>query len=771
MKIAKSSGQTSQSSSSDTHQFKISANGTAFQILSSGLYSNKHAAVLRELGCNAADAHVAAGIAKTPIQVTLPTETNRELTIRDFGPGMSHEQILSLYTTYFSSDKRDSNAFVGGLGLGSKSPFAYTNSFTVTSIHQSVKRIYTCNIANDGAPTVTRLREEPTTEPQGIEVRLLTKQQDMHLFMREASNVFQWFDTTPTFNVPVEFHNAKQVTLSTPAYDIGQGYGAVHFIKMGNVAYPLQQNSLDLPATTLWPQLLARIPLILKAPIGHLQVAASREALQYDPTTKKNLLQLYQQAYNDISRRIVAEMSEPSRTTVWTQESAALEWYRKNLPNLDKKLGGQMIAQSGTAAEVQRAAAAIVKTSPKVPTFAGTLPAAGVYWYGIEATGRKTVEQGYVSVGKNSTQPNLVQAFDTAVVVADDKQITEKIAHWRKERGLPSLLLVSPTTKKDLAFAQEHAEKIATALGGVPVLLLSQMPLPNIVIQQSVKRDYVEIDDRQVDVWDMVAGKTAAMRFGDVPTSMRYALVRDTLASKSQGVNYLESGSKSKSALGEHQINSWAPFFSYMASQGKIWTGPTGAIVVRPVDVDRLKLEDAGVKWFFPSVCDAFLDKTNKDFVESSEMLWPKDEAVNSWYRTTTNTKMASGWLGDLGVVLGQMVNKKSQSEFSELLRNAGLLDSVMARAASKNPVEGVAWQGYYNLATTLQGLYAPAKAKLKPPLGNAEQSKKMTETFPLLAHISTDCIYEIASKKQGDARQQQVLNLLRVCLNLPIGP
>ena len=595
MKLAKSSTQTSQSSSSDTHQYKISANGTAFQILSSGLYSNKHAAVLRELGCNAADAHVAAGITKTPIQVTLPTEKNRELAIRDFGLGMSHEQILSLYTTYFSSDKRDSNAFVGGLGLGSKSPFAYTNSFTVTSIHQSIKRVYSCNIASDGAPTITRLQEAPSQEPHGVEIRLLTKQQDLHLFMREASNVFQWFETTPTFNVPVEFHESQRIALSTPAYDICKDYRSKHFIKMGNVTYPLQQSALDLPVSTLWPELLSNISLVLKAPIGHLQIAASREALQYDPTTKKNLLQLYQQAYNDIARRIVAEMTDPSRTTAWTQESAVLEWYRQNLSSVDKKLVAKMIAQSGSNLDVQRAAAAMVKPSPSVPTLAGSSSAAGVYWYNAGATGRKTVEKGYVSVGKNSVRPQMVQAFETAVVIADDKQITEKIAFWREMRKFPSLLLVSPSTKNDLAFAQGHANDIATKLGGVPVLLLSQMPLPNMTPVTAVKRDYVEIDDRMVNVWDMAKDNITTMRFADVPLAMRYALVRNTAVSKSQGVVYLESDAKSQSTLIQHQLQDWTSFFSYMASKNTPWSGPTGAIVLRPVDVDRLKIENAGI--------------------------------------------------------------------------------------------------------------------------------------------------------------------------------
>lgn len=769
MKIAKSSGQASQSSSSDTHQFKISANGTAFQILSSGLYSNKQAAVLRELGCNAADAHVAAGIASTPIRVTLPTENNRELAIRDFGLGMNHEQILSLYTTYFSSDKRDSNAFVGGLGLGSKSPFAYTNSFTVTSIHQGIKRIYSCNIANDGAPTVTRLREEPTSEPQGIEVRLLTKLHDMHLFMREASNVFQWFETLPVFNVPVEYHQAKMHTLSTPAYNIGKGYGSSHFIKMGNVAYPLHMASLDLPADTLWPQLLNRIPLTLKSPIGYLQVAASREALQYDPTTKKHLLQLYQQAYNDIARRIVAEMVDPSRATAWAQETAVQEWCRKYLPSLDPKLTGQMIAQSSSSADAQRAAQVAVKKAPAIPLFSGTLAEANVYWYAEGAVGRKNVKDGVVSVGEKIMQPVMVQAVNTAIVVVDDSQITEKVAHWRKEHGTQSMLLVSPATKKDFAQAQDHAEQISASMGGVPILRLSQMPSPNVVAAPTIKRDYVEIDDRMVDVWDMATDKTTSMRFGDVPLEMRYALVRDTAATKNQGVQFLESAGSTPVFASQFELKRWAPFFSYMLSQGQTWVGPTGAIVLRPVDVERLKIQDAGVNWFFPSLRDALLDKANQNFVKFAQSLWPKDNKFQGWQ--SSNNKMVSGWLGDLGVALDGMSDNDSKAALRSLLSDASMLDPVLARAASLSAAQETAWSGYYDLIGRLQEKYTATKKTLTKPLDNASQARATIEQFPLLAHVSSEALMLTIRLPFGDARQQQAFDLLRVCLNLPIGP
>ena len=122
-------------------QFKIKVSPKAFQILSS-LYSDKPLAIVRELGCNAMDSHVASGQSNRPLHVHLPNTLEPWLTIQDFGTGISHENIYKIYTEYFNSTKTNTNDQVGMLGLGSKSPFCYTDNFTITSIFQGVKRIY-----------------------------------------------------------------------------------------------------------------------------------------------------------------------------------------------------------------------------------------------------------------------------------------------------------------------------------------------------------------------------------------------------------------------------------------------------------------------------------------------------------------------------------------------------------------------------------------------------------------------------------------------------
>ena len=111
-------------------------------LLRDAIYSDKVLAVLREYSANAWDEHRQSGRGDLPIKVTLPTAVDPTLTIRDFGRGLSHKDVFTVFTQYGESSKRTDSSAVGMLGIGSKSGFAYTDSFTVTSWHSGGKRVY-----------------------------------------------------------------------------------------------------------------------------------------------------------------------------------------------------------------------------------------------------------------------------------------------------------------------------------------------------------------------------------------------------------------------------------------------------------------------------------------------------------------------------------------------------------------------------------------------------------------------------------------------------
>src|SRR6478735_3518823 len=72
---------------SSGRNFTIKASRKSFQVLSSGLYEDKIKAIIREISCNAIDAHVAGGQTEKRFQVHLPTNFEPWFSVKDFGIG------------------------------------------------------------------------------------------------------------------------------------------------------------------------------------------------------------------------------------------------------------------------------------------------------------------------------------------------------------------------------------------------------------------------------------------------------------------------------------------------------------------------------------------------------------------------------------------------------------------------------------------------------------------------------------------------------------
>ena len=268
-------------------EFRIRNSAKAFSILSSGLYANKIRAVIRELSCNAVDSHAAAGNTGTPFDVHLPNSLEPHFSIRDYGTGLSHEQVTNIYTTYFESTKTNSNAFIGALGLGSKSPFSYTDNFTVTAIQNGRKGIYTAFINEAGVPSIAQMMEEATDEPAGVEVKFaVNSRYDFDKFRQEARIVYKHFALRPVVSGNGDFsfvdaeYESRDIVPGVHSFKTSSSSAAV----MGNIAYPI-----DVPAAdqSINPELRALLScgLEMHFDIGELDFQASREGLSYIPST------------------------------------------------------------------------------------------------------------------------------------------------------------------------------------------------------------------------------------------------------------------------------------------------------------------------------------------------------------------------------------------------------------------------------------------------------------------------------------------------------
>jgi hypothetical protein len=293
--------------------FSIKATAKSFAILSSGLYTNKIRAVVRELSCNAYDSHVAANKKDVPFYVHIPTVMQPWFAVRDYGVGLSHDDVVSIYTTYFESTKTESNDYIGALGLGSKSPFSYTDNFTVTAIKNGIKNVYTAFISEEGVPSVALMASSPSDEDTGVEVKMSVNSKDFNSFSGEASIILEAFSVKPDTNVKLNYSKSY---LETP---IREGFHKATYTRsnnhavMGNIHYPIliPKDTLDtyIASKNLTDNkhlytIVDKLGMFIKFDNGDLEFAASREGLSYTKQTIQNILKKYDEFVEHESKRI-----------------------------------------------------------------------------------------------------------------------------------------------------------------------------------------------------------------------------------------------------------------------------------------------------------------------------------------------------------------------------------------------------------------------------------------------------------------------------------
>ena len=170
--------------------FKMKESAEAFRILSTQLYSDPIKAIVRELTCNAIDAaHQANKNATEAVKVTLPSPLEKIFVVEDKGVGMDGKEVEELYTTYFGTSKNQSNDYIRALGLGSKSPFSYTDRFTVQTSKDGTSRTYLAFLNSKGFPQISLL-DESATEETGTKISIAIKEsEDINKFKKAYFDV------------------------------------------------------------------------------------------------------------------------------------------------------------------------------------------------------------------------------------------------------------------------------------------------------------------------------------------------------------------------------------------------------------------------------------------------------------------------------------------------------------------------------------------------------------------------------------------------------
>jgi hypothetical protein len=286
----------------------LSALPAMFTILSQGFYSRPIDSIVRELTSNCFDSHAEA---KTNEPVIIENRVDLEndiynIVFKDVGVGLSPDRIENIYMKWFSSTKRDTNEFIGGFGLGSKSPFSYTDSFFITTWHEGLKYEYVFS-KSTGLPQLISLygyneieitdetsKEEqkfigitkfkklpagvPSNEQNGTEVIIpLKNKADLLSFINSIEQELCYFDNVyckgfSSINNSYSIYKKKSFI-----YRPDNQYSSNLHLVLGKVSYPIDFMNLGIAPINL--------PFGLTFEIGEFQVTPNREQVIYSEET------------------------------------------------------------------------------------------------------------------------------------------------------------------------------------------------------------------------------------------------------------------------------------------------------------------------------------------------------------------------------------------------------------------------------------------------------------------------------------------------------
>jgi len=324
-----------------TSEFKTGDTAFIVDMFADKVYSHKERAVIREMACNAHDSHIMAGTEDVPFDVHIPTRLEPYFSLRDYGTGLSDEEVRDHYAGIGISTKRDNQNVIGCYGIGTLSPYSLADSFTVKSYKDGMCRTYSCYRNDQRVPVVSLLTECETDEPNGIEVNVSVEGK-VYEFGVEAVYVFKfWEGTLPNINdkyVVEQCEDARKgYAFEGDDYGLKNTWGDV-FAVMGNIAYTIPRDLDEF-----------RCEGYLKFELGELSFDTGRENLAMDTKTKEALKAKFAAVKEALTADAIAQIE--ALPTAWDQAVLANEL---NKGDLGRKIKAdlQEYAPDGTTEEM-----------------------------------------------------------------------------------------------------------------------------------------------------------------------------------------------------------------------------------------------------------------------------------------------------------------------------------------------------------------------------------------------------------------------------------
>jgi hypothetical protein len=314
--------------------------GFILTIISTKLYSKPIESFIREITSNAWDSHIEAKT-NDPVVISINhsvTDTSKlQVSIQDFGTGLSPERFDKVFKKAGSSTKRDTNDQIGMFGIGRFSALSVADMVHIVSNYNGKK--YTYMMYKNGTEiNIDLALEQDTTDPNGLIFSLDISKRDWTVLkggiinqLRYFDNVFVKGDYSSDFNnsfnaIKIQAYNTFLISSRDPENNTST-------ILLGKVAYPIEINELynyaEGPEDKKVIDSISSInkKISVKFNIGELQVTPNREQILYKEDTARTIINRFKEFFTELKEIKKNELAKEEMTFMKLYDSVDSNHY------------------------------------------------------------------------------------------------------------------------------------------------------------------------------------------------------------------------------------------------------------------------------------------------------------------------------------------------------------------------------------------------------------------------------------------------------------
>lgn len=196
--------------SKNSKQFSVSDNKIIFDVLRNKLYTDPVGSICREIASNSRDANRESGRKNEPIEIKILESVDQlglvgdlAISFKDHGPGIDPDRMNDVFLIYGESTKTKTNTQTGGFGLGAKTPFAYSDTFSISTVCEKngvrTKYFYVAAIDKEEKGTMHLFRVVETKDETGTEITVPIRREDRSNFESKCVFYTKYWDVVPRF--------------------------------------------------------------------------------------------------------------------------------------------------------------------------------------------------------------------------------------------------------------------------------------------------------------------------------------------------------------------------------------------------------------------------------------------------------------------------------------------------------------------------------------------------------------------------------------------